>query len=342
MIIVLKQGATQSDAEPIIKQIEALGLKPLYLPGEEKIVIGALGDERKLQQLNLDSLSTVEKVVPVLKPYKLANKEFQKEPTIVQVGNVAIGRDLVVIAGPCSVESEEQIISTARAVRDAGAVMLRGGAFKPRTSPYAFQGLEKEGLRLLELARAETGLPIVTEVVSEYDVELVGRSADMFQIGARNMQNFRLLKAIGETGKPALLKRGPAASMSDLLMAAEYIMSEGNRNVVLCERGIKSFFNDTRNTFDLSLIPLLRSETHLPIIADPSHGTGVRRIIPQMSLAAVAAGADGLIIEVHPNPDKALSDGFQQLTPAEFAELMPKVRAVAAAVGRKTAGRVSA
>ena len=341
MIIVLKQGATEADAQPILRQIEALGLKPLYLPGEEKIVIGALGDERKLQQLNLDSLSTVEKVVPVLKPYKLANREFKSERSIVQVGNVAIGRDLVVIAGPCSVESEEQIISTAKAVKEAGAVMLRGGAFKPRTSPYAFQGLEKEGLRLLELARAETGLPIVTEVVSEYDVDIVARSADMFQIGARNMQNFRLLKAIGETGKPALLKRGPAASMTDLLMAAEYIMSEGNRNVVLCERGIKSFFNDTRNTFDLSIIPLLKTETHLPIIADPSHGTGVRKIISEMSLAAVAAGADGLIIEVHPNPDKALSDGFQQLTPAEFSSLMPKIRAVGAAVDRKTASPVS-
>jgi 3-deoxy-7-phosphoheptulonate synthase len=335
MIIVLKQGASKQDADKILDQIAALGLKPLYLPGEEKIVLGALGDERKLAALNIESLSTVERVVPILKPYKLANREFKAERSVVNVGGVAIGGpDAVVMAGPCSVESETQMLATARAVKAAGATILRGGAFKPRTSPYAFQGLEEEGLRLLALAREETGLPIVTEVMSEQEVELVGRYADMYQVGARNMQNFRLLKALGQTRLPVLLKRGPASGMTDLLMAAEYIVSEGNFNVVLCERGIKSFFNDTRNTFDLSIIPLLHRETHLPVIADPSHGTGVRRIVPEMALAALACGADGLMIEVHPEPDHAWSDGFQQLNFAEFSDLMTRARAVAAAVGR--------
>lgn len=335
MIIVLKHGASRQDADEILAQIAAVGLKPLYLPGDEKIVLGALGDERVLATLNLESFSTVERVVPILKPYKLANREFRHEPTVVKVRDVSIGgSNLVILAGPCSVESETQIVATARSVKSSGATILRGGAFKPRTSPYAFQGLEEEGLRLLAIAREETGLPIVTEVMSEQEVELVGRYADMYQLGARNMQNFRLLKAVGQTKLPVLLKRGPAASMAELLMAAEYILSEGNRNVVLCERGIKSFFNDTRNTFDLSLIPLLRRETHLPIIADPSHGTGVRRIVPEMTLAAVACGADGVILEVHPEPEHALSDGFQQLNFDEFAALMNRTRAVAQAVGR--------
>ncbi len=335
MIIILKKGAGQEDASPILDQIRALGLEPLYMPGEEKIVIGAIGDERVLAKLQLEAVSTVERVVPILKPYKLSNREFQQERSQIKVQDVTFGgEELVVIAGPCSVESEEQIITAARAVKEAGAHMLRGGAFKPRTSPYSFQGLEQEGLRLLQLAREETGLPVITELVSEHDIQAVADAADMFQIGARNMQNFRLLKAVGETRVPVMLKRGPAASMSDFLMAAEYIMSEGNSNVVLCERGIKSFFNDTRNTFDLSIIPLLKQETHLPIVADPSHGTGVRSIVGDMSLAAVAAGADGLIIEVHPKPEEALSDGFQQLTPAEFSALTGRIQSVAKAVGR--------
>lgn len=335
MIIVLKQGATQTDAEPILEQIRNLGLKPLYLPGDEKIVLGALGDERSLAALNLDAIPVVEKVLPILKPYKLANKEFKPERSTVRVGNVVFGgKDAVLIAGPCSVESEEQILASAIGVKAGGAVMLRGGAFKPRTSPYAFQGLEEEGLKLLALAREKTGLPIITEVISEHDIDLVGRYTDMFQIGARNMQNFRLLKAIGETRIPALLKRGPAASMTELLMAAEYILSSGNPNVVLCERGIKSFFPDTRNTFDLSIIPLLRQETHLPIIADPSHGTGMRKLIPDMSLAALAAGADGLLVEVHPDPSKALSDGYQQLDLSEFAALVKRIEPLMGALGR--------
>ncbi len=335
MIIILKKGSEEQDARPILEGIRALGLEPLYMPGEEKIVIGAIGDERVLATLQLESLSSVERVVPILKPYKLSNREFKKERSIVKVKNVEFGgQKLVMIAGPCAVESEQQIITAAHAVKEAGASMLRAGAYKPRTSPYAFQGLEEEGLRLLALARKETDLPIVTEIISEYDLEKVAKVTDMFQVGARNMQNFRLLKAVGSTSIPVLLKRGPAASMNDLLMAAEYILSEGNSQVVLCERGIKSFFTDTRNTFDLSIIPLLNQETHLPIIADPSHGTGVRSIIPDMTLAAVAAGADGIIIEVHPEPEKALSDGFQQLTPAEFSDLMIKAKKVAEAIGR--------
>ena len=335
MIIILKKGSQESDANLILDQIRSLGLEPLYLPGEEKIVIGAIGDERKLAKLELESLDTVERVVPILKPYKLANREFRSERSIVKVGGVSIGgEELIVMAGPCSVESREQIIQSAHAVKKAGAKILRGGAFKPRTSPYAFQGLEKEGLELLAEARKETGLPVVTEVLSEHDVELVASYADMLQIGARNMQNYRLLRAVGSTKMPVLLKRGPAASMQELLMSAEYVMSEGNPNVVLCERGIKSFFNDTRNTFDLSIIPLLKAETHLPIIADPSHGTGVRKLVGDMSLAAVAAGADGLIIEVHPEPEHAMSDGYQQLNFQEFSNLSKRISSVSQAVSR--------
>jgi 3-deoxy-7-phosphoheptulonate synthase len=335
MIIILKQGSGKSDADPILRQIREQGLEPLYMPGDEKIVIGALGDERILANLQLDAMECVEKVIPILKPYKLANREFKQQRSLVSVGDVTFGgQNIPLIAGPCSVESEAQILEVARAARQAGASMLRGGAFKPRTSPYAFQGLEAEGLRLLEVARRETGLPIVTEVLSEHDVDNIANITDMLQIGARNMQNYRLLKAVGSTGVPVLLKRGAAASMSELLMAAEYIMSEGNPHVVLCERGIKSFFTDTRNTLDLSIVPLLKCETHLPVIVDPSHGNGVRNIIPDMALAAVAAGADGLMIEVHPDPERALSDGFQQLTPAAFTELVTRIKRVAAAVDR--------
>jgi 3-deoxy-7-phosphoheptulonate synthase len=335
VIIILRHGATKADADPIIKHIESIGLKPLYLPGEEKIVLGAIGDERELARLQLESLDAVEKVVPILKPHKLVNREFKGERTIVDVGGVKFGGDqIITIAGPCAVESEEQIVSAAKAVKASGALALRGGAYKPRTSPYAFQGLEEEGLRLLEVAKEETGLPIITELLSEYDLDVVGKTADMFQIGARNMQNFRLLTAVGGTDIPVLLKRGPAATRSELLMAAEYIVSAGNPNVVLCERGIKSISTDTRNTFDLSVIPLLHQETHLPVIADPSHGTGVRSLVKPMALAAIGAGADGLAIEVHPDPEHALSDGFQQLTPEQFEDLMKTAKAVAAAVGR--------
>ena len=321
MIIILKKGSLKADAEPILEEIRSAGLEPLFMPGEEKIVIGAIGDERVLAKLNLQSLSSVEQVIPILKPYKLSNREFQSENSVIEVAGVSFGgSQIAMIAGPCAVESKSQILESAKGVKQAGAHMLRGGAYKPRTSPYSFQGLEEEGLELLKLARQEYGLPVVTEVVSEQDVTKVAEVADMLQIGARNMQNFRLLQAVGECRTPAILKRGPAASLSDFLMAAEYVLARGNSNLILCERGIKTFFNDTRNTFDLSIIPLLKRETHLPVIADPSHGTGIRSIVPDMSLAAVAAGADGLIIE--------------QLTPGEYADLVERVRSVAAAVNR--------
>lgn len=329
MIIVLSPNATKLDTESILNQIQSLGLKPLYLPGEEKIVLGAIGDERKIALLGLENLHYVERVVPILKPYKLSSRDLHPSTSIVSVGACRIGDgSLTMIAGPCSVESEEQIVTTALQLKSSGVNILRGGAYKPRTSPYSFQGLEEEGLRLLALARQETGIPVVTEIISEYHLETVAKYTDMFQIGARNMQNFRLLKAVGSTKIPVLLKRGLVASLEEWLMAAEYILSEGNPNVVLCERGIKSFFQETRNTFDLSVIPLARAATHLPIIADPSHATGLRSLIEPMSLAAVAAGADGLIVEVHPNPDKALSDGKQQITPQEFSTLATKAQRI--------------
>lgn len=335
MIIVLKRGSDKTEAEPILEKIKNLGLEPLYLPGEEKIVIGALGDERKLSSLRLKSLPQVEKILPILKPYKLCSRELKPKTSSIRVRDVVFGgTEIPVIAGPCSVESEKQIVETALAVKAAGAKLLRGGAFKPRTSPYAFQGLEEEGLRLLSIASKESNLPVVTEIMSEHDLEKVCNSCDMLQIGARNMQNFRLLKAIGNTQIPVLLKRGPAASMNEWLMAAEYILSEGNPNVILCERGIKSFFNETRNTFDLSVIPMVKQETHLPVIADPSHATGIRNIVPDMSMAALAAGADGLIIEVHPKPSEALSDGFQQLNFEEFDCTMRKLKKLVAALDR--------
>ena len=335
MIIVLKHGSTAEDAKKITQSIEQAGLTPLFLPGEEKIVIGAIGDERKIANLGLDSLDIVERVVPIQKQYKLCSREYKPDSSVVSVAGVEIGGDEIIhLAGPCSVESEKQIIEIALAVKEAGAKILRGGAFKPRTSPYAFQGLEEKGLDLLQKAKAESGLPIVTEIVSEHHLDLVGEKTDMFQIGARNAQNFRLLKAVGGTKIPVLLKRGPASSLAEFLMAAEYIMSEGNPNVVLCERGIKSFHTDTRNTFDLSIIPLLKRESHLPVIADPSHGTGVRELITPMSLAAVAAGADGLIIEVHTEPEKALSDGHQQLTPDKYLDLTKRVKTISKALER--------
>ncbi|MCB9882207.1 MAG: 3-deoxy-7-phosphoheptulonate synthase [Planctomycetes bacterium] len=342
MIIVLKQGSTKEQADEILKRISDAGLKPLYLPGDEKIVLGAIGDERVLHQLGFESVPFVERVVPILKPYKLANREFRPERSRVKVGRgdavATFGGDAVVlVAGPCAVESEEQLLAAARAVKAAGAHVLRGGAFKPRTSPYSFQGMGVDGLKLLAAARDATGLPVVTEVVDPKDIDSIATYCDMLQIGARNMQNFQLLREVGRSGVPVMLKRGMSAGLSDLLMSAEYILSEGNQRVVLCERGIRTFSTDARNTFDLSIIPLLREETHLPIIADPSHATGKRSLVPDMARAAVAAGADGVMVEVHPNPATALSDGPQALTPADYAALVPSLHAVAQAVGRKVA-----
>jgi 3-deoxy-7-phosphoheptulonate synthase len=285
---------------------------------------------------SLEAMAGVERVVPILAPYKLAGKEFKQERSEVRVGPVTIGgKKAVIIAGPCAVESREQIIATARAIKDVGADMLRGGAYKPRTSPYAFQGLEQEGLALLAEARAETGLPVVTEVVNPRDVDLVAEFADMLQIGARNMQNFPLLREVGRVNKPVLLKRGLAATTEEWLMAAEYILSEGNYAVVLCERGIRTYETSTRNTLDLSAIPVVQRLSHLPILADPSHGTGKRFLVAPLSRAALAVGADGVMIEVHPDPEKALSDGPQSLSFAEFARLMLELKPVAEAVGRE-------
>jgi 3-deoxy-7-phosphoheptulonate synthase len=337
MIIVMKAGAGKKEKEEVLKRIRELGYKPHVIHGTTRDVIGAVGDERgKLVLQSMESMPGVESVVPILQPYKLASKEVKKESSLIDLGHGVVigGPRVIVMAGPCSVESEAQIMESARAVKAAGATVLRGGAFKPRTSPYSFQGLEEEGLRLLAKAREETGLPIVTEVINPETVELVAEYADILQIGARNSQNFALLKKVGQIRKPVLLKRGMSMTIQEFLMSAEYIMSEGNQAVILCERGIRTFETATRNTLDLSAIPVLKGKTHLPVIADPSHGTGNYHYVAPMSLAAVAAGADGLIVEVHPDPEHASSDGPQSLKPKKFVDLMAQVCKVAEAVGR--------
>jgi 3-deoxy-7-phosphoheptulonate synthase len=327
MIVVLKPGTKKEEYEHVLDRVKEYGFKPHPIVGEERTVIACVGDERgKAQLQQLESLEYVENVVPILKPFKLASKET-KPRSVVKVGNVEFGNSqFVVIAGPCSVESKEQIILSAEQVKKAGAQMLRGGAFKPRTSPYSFQGLEEEGLKFLAAAREKTGLPFATEVISPGDVDLVAKYSDMLQIGARNMQNFALLKEVGRTKRPILLKRGMSSTYKELLMSAEYIMSMGNYDVVLCERGIRTFEDYTRNTFDLTAVPALKEMSHLPVIVDPSHGTGIRSLIPPMAKAAVPVGADGIIIEVHPNPEKAFSDGAQSLMPEQFAALMDDLR----------------
>lgn len=334
----MKPEATEKEKEEVLERIKNLGYKPHVIQGTTRDVIGAVGDERgKFILQSIESMNGVEKVVPILKPYKLASKEVKKEPSIIKISeNVSIGgTKIVVMAGPCAVESEEQIINVAIAVKSAGASILRGGAFKPRTSPYTFQGLKKEGLKLLSKARKISGLPIITEVVNPETAELVAEYADILQIGTRNAQNYELLKTVGKLKKPVLLKRGMSMTIQELLMSAEYILSEGNRAVILCERGIRTFETKTRNTLDLSAIPALKEETHLPIIVDPSHATGYSKYVPAMSYAAIAAGADGLMIEVHPDPDKAFSDGPQSLTPEGFAQLMQKLSAFASAAARE-------
>ncbi|WP_298431573.1 3-deoxy-7-phosphoheptulonate synthase, partial [Geobacter sp.] len=307
MIIVMKSGAAKKDRDEVLKRIRELGYKPHVIHGTTRDVIGAVGDERgKLVLQSIESMHGVESVVPILKPYKLASREVKGEPSVIRISDtVAIGGpEIIVMAGPCSVESEEQIIETAKAVKAAGAQVLRGGAFKPRTSPYSFQGLEEEGLKLLAKAREVTGLPIVTEVVNPETAELVAEYADILQIGARNAQNFALLKKVGQLSRPVLLKRGMSMTIQEFLMSAEYVMSEGNQQVILCERGIRTFETATRNTLDLSAIPVLKQMTHLPVVADPSHGTGNYHYVAPMALAAVAGGADGLMIEVHPDPER--------------------------------------
>jgi 3-deoxy-7-phosphoheptulonate synthase len=336
MIIVTRPDATEEQIDHIVNRIRSWGLKTEVSRGEMRVVIGVIGPEDKIREKPLGAFPGVESVTPVLKPYKLVAYEFRGRHSHIQVGNVTIGaQEVVVMAGPCSVESEDQITTIAKSVRKSGAKILRGGAFKPRTSPYSFQGLGKMGLQFLAEAREATGMPIITEVMDTKDLELVCEYADCLQVGARNMQNFSLLREVGRTKIPVMLKRGMSATIKDLLMSAEYILSEGNFNVLLCERGIRTFENMTRNTLDLNAVPVLKAETHLPIVVDPTHGIGVREFVPAMALAAVAAGADSIMIEVHNAPEQAKSDGEQALLPADFADLVARVRSVAIAVGRE-------
>jgi 3-deoxy-7-phosphoheptulonate synthase len=336
MIIVLKREATPEIAQEILARIEAKGLKPLHMPGTERVVLGALGDERVLAELALDSHPMVESLKPILAPYKLVSREMHAHDTVVRLGKHAVGgRGFTVIAGPCAVETESQMRNTARAAKAAGAHGLRAGAYKPRTSPYAFQGHGVEGLKLLRATGDEFDLPVVTEVVESADVEVVARYADALQIGARNMQNFSLLKAVGRSGRPVVLKRGMAAKVEDLLMAAEYLLAEGNDQVILCERGIRTFETATRNTLDLNAIPYIKQRTHLPVLVDPSHGTGIRDFVIPMALAAAACGADGILVEVHDNPAEAWSDGAQSLYPEQFERLMAQLEPIVTAVGRQ-------
>jgi 3-deoxy-7-phosphoheptulonate synthase len=334
----MQNGASKDDLTKVKNRIKELGYKPHVIHGDTRNVIGAIGDERgKAILQSIESMPGVESVVPILKPYKLASREMRSGTSTVDIApGISIGGGkLIVMAGPCAVESEEQIIESAVAVKAAGATILRGGAFKPRTSPYSFQGMEEDGLKLLAQARSETGLPIVTEVVNPRDVELVARYADIMQVGARNMQNFALLKMLGQLDKPILLKRGMSATIQEFLMSAEYILSEGNQKVILCERGIRTFETATRNTLDISAVPVLKEQTHLPVVIDPSHATGHASLVPSMCYASVAAGCDGLIVEVHPHPELATSDGPQSLRPAEFTLMMTKLREFAAVAGKQ-------
>ncbi len=335
MIIVMRSAATQADIDQVVERISQHGLKPHISRGVERTIIGAIGDERILRNVPFEALPGVEEVLPILKPFKLASRDFKTDPSVVEVNGVAVGgKRLAVIAGPCSVEGRQMLLDTAQKIKEAGASILRGGAFKPRTSPYSFQGLGEEGLRYLAEVREITGLPVVTELMDPRDADLVMKYADMVQIGARNMQNFRLLKEVGVHHKPVLLKRGMSSTIKELLMSAEYIMSEGNYNIILCERGIRTFEDYTRNTLDLSAVPSLKQLSHLPVIVDPSHGAGKWDLVPSLALAAVAVGADGLMVEVHPQPEVALSDGPQALIPDRFTTLMDRIRALAPIVGR--------
>jgi 3-deoxy-7-phosphoheptulonate synthase len=344
MLIVMSHNATPENLESVVKTIEEMGYQARPMPGKHRTAVGLVGNDGKVDASRLSGLAGVLQVIHVTQPYKQVSREWKAENTVVRLpGGLTIGGDeICVMAGPCSVESESQIIESAKAVRDAGAVILRGGAYKPRTSPYAFQGLGRKGLELLAKAREETGLLVVTEVMEPETVDLVAEYADILQIGARNMQNFSLLKRVGKIRKPVLLKRGIAATISELLLSAEYLLAEGNEQVILCERGIRGFDPATRNVFDLTAIPVVQRLSHLPIIADPSHATGMRDLVTPMARAAVAAGADALIVEVHPHPEKAQSDGGQSLTPEQFADLMKQIRVIAEVVGRRVAEPVGA
>jgi 3-deoxy-7-phosphoheptulonate synthase len=336
MIIITEPNATEEQIERVVARVREFGLEAQISRGSSRVVIGVIGSEGRIGQTRLASMPGVEAIVPMLKPYKLASYESRGTASTVEICGVSVGGDSAValICGPCAVESHEQLISIARIVKDAGARILRGGAFKPRTSPYSFQGLHEEGLRILADARNETGLPVITEVMDPRDLPLVERYADCLQIGTRNMQNFSLLKEVGRSHLPVLLKRGFSATISELIHSAEYILNEGNMNVLLCERGIRTFETATRFTLDLNAVPILKARTHLPVVVDPTHGVGLRDFIPQMSLAAIAAGADGIMLEVHDSPDVAKSDGDQALVPDVLNRLIPRLRAVANAVGR--------
>jgi 3-deoxy-7-phosphoheptulonate synthase len=341
MLIVMKNNATREEIHRVRKKIEEMGYRAHEIPGSQRVAIGITGNRTKIDPELFSTMGGVDRAIPVSKPYKLAGRDAKSESSEISIGGEIIGgKELAIIAGPCSVESWDQLIVTARAVKEAGAKFLRGGAFKPRTSPYTFQGMKEEGLVLLREARAETGLKIVTEVKDVLTLPAVADVADMIQIGARNMNNFGLLEAVGELRTPVLLKRGISATIEELLMAAEYILARGNLNVILCERGIRTFEPATRNTLDLNAVPVVKKLSHLPIIVDPSHGIGMWDGVTAMALAGVAAGADGLMIEVHPNPADALSDGYQSLKPDRFKELVEKVRRIAEVVDRTVAAEV--
>jgi 3-deoxy-7-phosphoheptulonate synthase len=336
MLVVMKPHATPAQIEAVVEKIRSLGLSAHPIPGAQRVAIGITGNKGGLEPEPFTLLPGVADAIRVSQPWKLVSREVKEEDTVIDVGGVPLGGPgIAVMAGPCSVESREQLLETAHAVKRAGARFLRGGAYKPRTSPYEFQGLAEEGLKLLALAREQTGLKVVTEVMDVETLPMVADYADVLQIGARNMQNYSLLKQLGAIRKPILLKRGPSATIKEWLMAAEYILSRGNYQVALCERGIRTFENMTRNTLDLNAVPVLKSLTHLPVIVDPSHGIGLRAHVPAMARAAIAAGADGIIVEVHPHPEQALSDGQQSLTPAEFEELVRQARVIAGAIGRE-------
>jgi 3-deoxy-7-phosphoheptulonate synthase len=337
MLVVMRHGAPEESIRRVVEAIREMGYQARPMPGRQRTAIGLIGNDGKVDSNRLEALPDVLQIIHVTQPYKQVSREWRDEPTVITLDNGTRvgGLDVVLMAGPCSVESEEQILTVAHRLRGSGATVLRGGAFKPRTSPYAFQGLGRQGLELLALARAETGMAIVTEALETDTVETVAEFADIIQIGARNMQNYPLLRRAGRTGKPILLKRGLAATINELLLSAEYILAEGNDKVILCERGIRGFDEHTRNLLDLTAIPVVHALSHLPIVADPSHGTGVRAKVTPMARAAVAAGADGLLVEVHPQPDRALSDGVQSLWPQQFDELVHQVGLIAEAIGRK-------
>ncbi len=339
MIIVMSENAPEEQVQTVIREVHALGYRTSLIQGDSRKVVAAMGDERgKFMLRQLEVLPGVDKVMPVLEPYKLAGRTTHDRETVVKVNGTEIGGDgFTVIAGPCSVEDYDQMMESAKVVKECGGTILRGGAFKPRTSPYSFQGLEEEGLKILAAAGKAYGLPVVTEVVNPRDAELVVRYADILQVGARNTQNFALLKELGQAKKPVFLKRGMSCTLEELLMSAEYILSEGNEDVILCERGIRTFEKATRNTLDISAVPVLKEKSHLPVIVDPSHATGNRRYVPSMAKAALIAGADGIMVEMHPHPEKAMSDGEQSLRPEAFKELMDELKKLSAFVNRTLA-----